>query len=117
MFQSAATTLVIAQSTTDTSTARCKPMTISRNVLGPKSGGTELIIIGTAFAPAIVSVAGQIYSEFLRRKQTRNYYALIGAEEQISSEAFIYNDDDCFYYHSWRNNVVITFGTLSSFFT
>jgi len=24
-------------------------------------------------------------------------------------------DDDCFYYHSWRNNVVIAFGTLSSF--
>ena len=21
-------------------------------------------------------------------------------------------DDDCFYYHSWRNNVVIAFGTL-----
>ena len=24
-------------------------------------------------------------------------------------------DDDCFYYHSWRNNVVIVFGVLSSF--
>ena len=24
------------------------------------------------------------------------------------------DDDDCFYYHSWRNNVVIAFGTLSS---
>jgi len=24
------------------------------------------------------------------------------------------HDDDCFYYHSWRNNVVIAFGTLSS---
>jgi len=24
-------------------------------------------------------------------------------------------DVDCFYYHSWRNNVVIAFGTLSSF--
>jgi len=23
----------------------------------------------------------------------------------------------CFYYHSWRNNVVIAFGTLSSFLT
>ena len=22
------------------------------------------------------------------------------------------NDDDCFYYHSWRNNVVIAFGTI-----
>ena len=27
------------------------------------------------------------------------------------------NDDDCFYYHYWRNNVVIAFGTLSSFLT
>jgi len=24
-------------------------------------------------------------------------------------------DDDCFYYHSWRNNVIIAPGTLSSF--
>ena len=24
------------------------------------------------------------------------------------------DDDDCFYYHSWRNNVVILFGTPSS---
>jgi len=31
--------------------------------------------------------------------------------------AFGDNDDDCFYYHSWRNNVVIAFGTLSSFLT
>ena len=28
-----------------------------------------------------------------------------------------FDDDDCFYYHSWRNNVVIAFGTLSSFLT
>jgi len=27
------------------------------------------------------------------------------------------SDEDCFYYHSWRNNVVIAFGTLSSFLT
>ena len=27
------------------------------------------------------------------------------------------DDDHCFYYHSWRNNVVIAFGTFSSFFT
>jgi len=26
-----------------------------------------------------------------------------------------YIDDDCFYYNSWRNNVIIAFGTLSSF--
>jgi len=28
-----------------------------------------------------------------------------------------YYDDDCFYCHSWRNNVVIAFGTLQSFLT
>jgi len=33
------------------------------------------------------------------------------------SRALLHNDDDCFYYHSWRNNVVIAFGTLSSFLT
>jgi len=27
------------------------------------------------------------------------------------------HDDDCFYYHSWRNDVVIAFGTLLSFLT
>jgi len=27
------------------------------------------------------------------------------------------DDDDCFHYHSWRNKVVIAFGTLSSFLT
>jgi len=50
--------------------------------------------VGTVFAPAIVSVAGQIHPEILRLlwvladKQTCNYYALIGAEEEIGSEAF-----------------------------
>ena len=28
-----------------------------------------------------------------------------------------FNDDDCHHYHSWRNNVVIASGTLSSFLT
>jgi len=32
-------------------------------------------------------------------------------------EREVHDDDDCFYYHSWRNNVVIAFGTLSSFLT
>ena len=27
-----------------------------------------------------------------------------------------FNYDDCFHYYSWRNNVVIVFGALSSFF-
>jgi len=53
--------------------------------------------VGTVFAPAIVSVAGQIHPEFLHLlwvladKQTPNYYALIGAEEEIGSEAFTWS--------------------------
>jgi len=53
--------------------------------------------VGTAFAPAIVSVAGQIHPKFLcllwvlTDKQTRNYYARIGAEEEIGSEAFAWS--------------------------
>jgi len=41
--------------------------------------------------------------------------------EQVSqvtlsrTEVWQNDDDDCFYYHSWRNDVVIAFGTLSSF--
>jgi len=53
--------------------------------------------VGTAFAPAIVSVADQIHPGFLRLlwvladRQTRNYYALVGAEEEIGSEAFTWS--------------------------
>ena len=36
---------------------------------------------------------------------------------RVRWRASTFNDDDCFYYHSWRNNVVIAFGTLSSFLT
>jgi len=37
---------------------------------------------------------------------------------QNESDIYIHvMNDDCFYYHSWRNNVVIAFGTLSSFLT
>ena len=35
----------------------------------------------------------------------------------LPSIAQTMHDDDCFYYHSWKNNVVIAFGTLSSFRT
>jgi len=50
-----------------------------------------------AVGTAVVSVAGQIHPEFLRLlwvladKHTRNYYALIGAEEEIGSEAFTWS--------------------------
>jgi len=54
-------------------------------------------VVGTAFATAILSVAGQIHHEFLcllrilADKQTRKYYALISAKEEISSEAFTWS--------------------------
>ena len=38
-------------------------------------------------------------------------------ERQVRLKGREHDDDDCFYYHSWRNNVVIAFGTLSSFLT
>jgi len=62
-------------------------------------------VVGTVFAPAIVSVAGQIHPECLRLlwaladKQTRNYYALIGAEEEIGSEAFTWSRACAFSLH------------------
>jgi len=52
---------------------------------------------GTACAPAIVSVAGQIHPEFLRLlwalavKHMRNYYALICAKEEIGNEALMWS--------------------------
>jgi len=56
-----------------------------------------IAVVGTAFASAIVSAAGQIHHEFLHLlwvladKQTLNYYAFIGAEEEIGSEAFTWS--------------------------
>jgi len=54
----------------------------------------DYVIVGTAFALAIVSVAGQSPPEFLGLlwvlvdKQTRNHHAIIGEEEEIGSKAF-----------------------------
>mmetsp|Transcript_26779 Transcript_26779/g.39371 ORF Transcript_26779/g.39371 Transcript_26779/m.39371 type:complete len:264 (+) Transcript_26779:1601-2392(+) len=45
MFRSAVTTLAAAQFRTETSMARCKPMTISRNVPGSKSGSTVMTML------------------------------------------------------------------------
>ena len=59
--------------------------------------GANYAVVGTAFAPALVSVAGQNCAEFLcllwvlDDKQTHNYYALISAEEDIGSEAFTWS--------------------------
>jgi len=57
----------------------------------------DYAVFSTAFASAIVPVAGQIHPEVprllwvLAEKQTRNYYALIGAEEEIGSEVFTWS--------------------------
>jgi len=59
--------------------------------------GADYAVVGTAFAPALVSVAGQICAEFLcllwvlDDKQTHNYYALVSAEDEIGNEAFIWS--------------------------
>mmetsp|Transcript_56663 Transcript_56663/g.91739 ORF Transcript_56663/g.91739 Transcript_56663/m.91739 type:complete len:204 (-) Transcript_56663:342-953(-) len=58
---------------------------------------THYAVVGTALAPAIVSVADQIRPEFLRLlgvladKQNCNYSALISAEEVIGGEAFAWS--------------------------
>jgi len=75
--------------------------------------------VGTAFAPAIVSVAGQIHPEFLRLlwvladKQTRNYYALIGAEEEIGSEAFTWRRARTFSFNKNSIDKAIVYATAT----
>ena len=44
-------------------------------------------------------------------------YVLVYASDSFVTDIYERtrrDDDDCFYYHSWRNNVIIAFGTLSS---
>jgi len=43
--------------------------------------------------------------------------AILAREPWNNDTGTAYDDDDSFYYHSWRNDVVTAFGTLSSFFT
>ena len=45
------------------------------------------------------------------------WYKLCRCDHSVLDFKSFSPDDDCFYYHSWRNNVVIAFGTLSSFLT
>jgi len=73
----------------------------------------------TAFAPAIVPVAGQIHPEFLRLlwvladKQTRNYYAFIGAEEEIGSEAFTWSRARTFSFNKNSTGKAIAYATAT----
>jgi len=54
----------------------------------------------------------RIYVSKLITTQSLSSYKVV-----LVSTSMVIDDDDCFYYHSWRNNVVIAFGTLSSFLT
>jgi len=78
----------------------------------------DYAVVGAAFAPAIVSVAGQIHPEFLpllwvlADKQTRNYCALIGAEEEIGSEAFTWSRPCMFSFN--KNSTTTTLLARSS---
>ena len=79
----------------------------------------DYAVVGTAFAPAIVSVAGQIHPEFLRLlwvladKQTRNYYALIGAEEEIGGMAFTWSRARTFSYNKNSIGKAIAYATAT----
>jgi len=74
---------------------------------------------GTAFAAAIVSVAGQIHPKFLRHlwvladKQTQNYYAFIGAEKEIGSEAFTWSRARTFSYNKNSIGKAIAYATAT----
>jgi len=75
--------------------------------------------VGTAFALAIVSVAGQIHPDFLcllwvlADKQTRNYYALIGAEEEIGSEAFTWRRERTFSFNKNSVGKAVAYATAT----
>ena len=56
---------------------------------------------------------GGCESECGLRRRAHHGSQNVGFDEWVC----VYNEDNCFYYHSWRNNVVIAFGTLSSFLT
>jgi len=124
MFQSGVITLVIAQLTTDTSTARCTPMTIYRHVLGPKTGITKRIMMLLVrrlhlqlcqwldkFTPSFL-IQGWFLAD--RDKPTRNYYALISAEEKIGSEAFTWSRARTFSFYKNSIGKVIAYATATN---
>jgi len=60
------------------------------------------------------------YSDTPPQSDSEEVRLIAGSRMNLRSLLKIFrgnDDDDCFYYHSWRNNVVIVFGTLSSFLT
>ena len=53
-----------------------------------------------------------------RRRRSRKGFRNVVDGQAIGGEEIGWgDDDDCFYYHSCRNNVVIVFGNLSSCLT
>ena len=93
------------------------------------AGRGDLLFWGGKEGPTVViweSLSEQEKESWLEESSTMHDWVVWckskkGAEEirlfELGGKEIFYNDDDCFYYHSWRNNVVIAFGTLSSFLT
>jgi len=76
-------------------------------------------VFGTAFAPAIVLVAGQIHPEFLRLlevladKQTHNFYALTSTEEEIGGESFTWSQARTFSFNKKSIGKAFTYATAT----
>jgi len=109
--------LVIALSTTDTSTANLQER--ARVKIRRYRYCADYAAVGTVFAPAIVSVAGQTHPEFLRLlwvltdKQMRNYYALISTEEEIGGDAFTLSRARTFTFNKNAIGKAITYATAT----
>jgi len=79
----------------------------------------DYAVVGTAVASAIVSVAGQIHPEFLRLlwvlvdKQTHNYYALIGMEDEIDGEDCTWSRARTFSFDTNSMGKAITYATAT----
>ena len=62
-------------------------------------------------------IEGETFPDFFASQQLNQDCTGVGGEMVPVWQHGVNCDDDCFYHHSWRNNVVIAFGTLSSFLT
>jgi len=81
----------------------------------PESNGVVYSNVSSVF-PLINRIIRGHYSTrhcvFIGEKTAPSHEKVL--ELRIIIAVLSIDDDDCFYYHSWRNNVVIAFGTLSS---
>ena len=83
------------------------------------SKSVENVLLILDCARSLVSVTCFLHSFQSARSGCTHEYFFLRKYMPVLRFCFKCNagDDDCFYYHSWRNNVVIAFGTLSSFLT